>query len=104
MSPNTPDRRPFPKARPGRVVPLDLSCSRLERARLAAGLSIDELWIRYFGNGGTAGAEEFKRFLNGVSWPGSLQFDIVVSALNDRFTEIDVDQPVSYADGSTGRA
>lgn len=79
------------------AVSLDLSSRRLEQARVAAGLSVDDLWIRYFGNGGTATAEELERFLAGAPWPGSLQFDIVVSALNDRFTEIDLDHPVPYA-------
>lgn len=70
---------------------------RLDAARRAAGLSIDQLWIRYFGNGGTATEVEFAEFLASHTWPGSLQYDIAVSALNDRFTELHRNHPVPYS-------
>ena len=69
----------------------------LDGARRAAGLSVGQLWIRYFGNGGSATEVEFASFLAHHSWPGPLQYDIAVSALNDRFTELDRDHPVPYS-------
>jgi hypothetical protein len=60
-------------------------------------LSVDELWVRYFANGGTATIPQFRSFLGDDDWPGTLQYDICVSALNDRFTELDADHPVPYA-------
>jgi hypothetical protein len=75
----------------------ELSSAGLEAARRQLGLSVDELWVRYFGNGGTATIAEFQSFLADEPWPAALQYDIAVSALNDRFGEIDLDHPVPYA-------
>jgi hypothetical protein len=72
----------------------------LEGARLDAMLSVEELWIRYIGNGGTATVPQFRSFLGRDVWPGTLQYDITVSALNDRFGELHADHPVPYADES----
>jgi hypothetical protein len=74
----------------------------LERARRDARLSIDELWVRYFGNGGTATVPQFRSFLGDQGWPSTLQYDIAVSALNERFTEMDANHPVPYANGGDG--
>jgi len=79
----------------------DLAGARLESARREAGLSVDELWIRYAGNGGTASPHEFSSFLASSTRLGQLQYDIVVSALNERFTEMDRNHPVPYSDAST---
>lgn len=69
----------------------------LDGPRRQARLSVDELWVRYFGNGGTATMAQFQAFLGEDRWPGTLQYDIAVSALNDRFTEMDLDHPIPYA-------
>ena len=69
----------------------------LDGARVEARLSVDQLWVRYFGNGGTATADEFRSFLDGHPWPDPLQYDIAVSALNDRFTERNLDHPIPYS-------
>jgi hypothetical protein len=76
----------------------------LETARRDAGLSVDELWVRYLGNGGTATPADFRHFLAGHHWPGALQYDIAVSALNDRFTEMNLNHPIPYSDVFAGRA
>ena len=72
----------------------------LDGARQDARLSVDQLWVRYFGNGGTATATEFRRFLDGAPWPAALQYDIAVSALNDAFTEMDRNHPIPYSTGT----
>ena len=74
----------------------------LDTARIQAGLSVDQLWVRYFGNGGTATADEFAAFLADRRQPGALQYDIAVSALNDRFTEMALHHPVPYSDAGSG--
>jgi hypothetical protein len=79
---------------------IDLSSSRLEQARREAGLSVDELWIRYFGNGGTVTADAFRALLAGSTWSTSLDYDIVVSALNDRFNDLDLDRALPYSHDS----
>lgn len=69
----------------------------LDGARQQARLTVDEFWVRYFGNGGTATSTQFRSFLDGDHWPATLQYDIAVSALNDRFAEMDADHPVPYS-------
>lgn len=98
------DAHPAPPPGDSRSVGMsdDLSSRRLEVARHRLGLSVDQLWVRYFGNGGTATMAEFQTFLADGPWPGALQYDIAVSALNDRFAEIDLDHPVPYSLPSAG--
>lgn len=81
---------------------VDVPPGRLDVARQQAGLSVEELWIRYFGNGGTATVDEFQTFLTEHTWPERLQYDITASALNDRFTEMELDHPVPYSSTHTG--
>ncbi len=71
----------------------------LETAREQAGLSVDVLWIRYFGNGGTATFETFQVYLSGDVVPNKLQYNIAASTLNECFADMDLDHPVPYADG-----
>jgi hypothetical protein len=69
----------------------------LERARSLASLTLDDLWLRYFGLGGDASPLELDGFLAGVIEPTPYQYDIVAQALNERFTELKMDRPVPYA-------
>lgn len=71
----------------------------LEGPRRDAMLSVDEFWVRYVGNGRTASSTEFLSFVADDRWPGTLQYNIAVSALNDRFSEMDLDRPIPYAIG-----
>ena len=75
----------------------ELPSGPLENARLLTGLTVAELWVRYSGNGGSATETEFRSFLEDRPWPDELQYDIAVSALNDRFHEMDLDHPLPYA-------
>lgn len=69
----------------------------LERARIQAGLTVHELWIRYFALGGGAGPSEVAGFLTGPNEPDRRQYNLLVDSLNERFTELDLDRPVLYA-------
>lgn len=71
---------------------------RLDRARLDAGLSHADLWLRYFELGAMSSALEVEAFLYGVIEPSAHDHDVVAHALNERFTECGRDHPVPYAD------
>jgi hypothetical protein len=69
----------------------------LERARVHAVLTVHQLWLRYFAIGGDAGPEEVQSYLTRGVEPGRHQYNLLVDALNERFTELGLDRPVLYA-------
>jgi hypothetical protein len=70
----------------------------LERARRAAGLSHDELWMRYFELGGMSTALQVEAFLIGALEPTAHEHDVIAHALNERFVELGGNHPVAYAE------
>ena len=67
---------------------------RLNVARIDAGLSVDELWLRYFGLGGMS-----TRFERAAQEDRALilhDHDLIAHALNERFVELGGDRPVPY--------
>jgi hypothetical protein len=60
----------------------------LDRARIDAGLSHSELWMRYFELGGMSTAFELEAILVGIVEPSSYDHDIIAHALNERFGEL----------------
>ncbi len=70
----------------------------LEAARQLAGLSHFELWIAYIGLGGSAPPRQLAAFLSGAEHPTASQHDVVAHALNERFTEMELNHPVPYSD------
>jgi hypothetical protein len=74
----------------------------LELARIDAGLSCAELWMRYFGLGGMAAALELEGVLNGALTTSDDDRDRIVHALNERFTELGRNHPVAYSDSPDG--
>ncbi|MBV8159406.1 MAG: hypothetical protein JO265_00635 [Acidimicrobiia bacterium] len=68
----------------------------LENARQLAGITLADLWLRYFTLGGTATESELGRFLRGDMQFGDGQHDVVAHALNERFDDLDMDHPVPY--------
>ena len=79
----------------------------LERARRDLGLSHGELWLRYFALGGMSTAFEVEAILYNALEPSAHDHDVIVHALNERFTEIGEDHPLPYSDnekdGATDR-
>ena len=73
----------------------------LEQARLDTGLSMTDLWVRYFGVGGMSTALEIDAFLYGALVPTAHDRDLLAVALNERFYELGLDHPIPY---STDRA
>ena len=75
----------------------------LERARRDVGMSIDDLWLRYFALGGMSTALEVEAYLLGALLPPTHDHDVLAVALNERFSELGGDHPVPYSgDGPAG--
>lgn len=77
-------------------MPDDASDS-LDRSRKLAGLTQEELWLRYFGLGGFRPMLELEAVLHGALVPTDHDHDVLVHALNERFSELGGDHPVPYA-------
>lgn len=77
----------------------DGAADRLNAARLEAGLTQGELWLRYFGLGGMTPALEVEAILYGVLTTTPHDHDVVVHALNERFTELGRNHPIAYSEG-----
>ena len=69
----------------------------LDQARQEAGLSQGQLWLRYFALGGMSPALEMEAILYGALEPTAHDRDVVVHALNERFSELGGDHPVPYS-------
>jgi hypothetical protein len=67
--------------------PSDLT-RRFHDAFEAADLSVDDLWLRYFGLGGDAGRFEIDAYLNGAIALPPMQHDLLAHAINERLDEI----------------
>jgi hypothetical protein len=54
----------------------------------ASGLTVAELWVRYFAVGGEASELEVDAYLNGAIALPALQHDMLAHAINERLDEI----------------
>lgn len=70
----------------------------LERARIDVGLSVSDLWFRYFALGGMGTALEVEGYLLGALEADEHDHDLLAVALNERFSELGGDHPVAYVD------
>lgn len=69
----------------------------LDQARQDAGLSHGELWLRYFALGGMTAAIEVEAALHGALEPAPHDYERIVHALNERFTELGRDTRIPYS-------
>jgi hypothetical protein len=69
----------------------------LEQGRRDAGLSVAELWLRYFALGGMSTALEMEAVLYGALVGTVQEREVLAVALNERFAELGRDQPIPYA-------
>ena len=60
----------------------------LRRAYGHAELTLQELWLRYFGLGGEAGVTEIDAYLNGLLPIPEKQHNILALAVNERLNEL----------------
>jgi len=72
----------------------------LDVARRDARLTHSELWFRYFGLGGMSTALQLEAILDGALRPATHDQDVIAHALNERFTELGLNHPVPYGDGT----
>lgn len=70
----------------------------LERARRDVGLSIADLWFRYFALGGMGTVLEVEGYLLGALVADGHDRDLLAVALNERYAELGGDHPVAYVD------
>ena len=70
----------------------------LERARREVGLSIADLWMRYFALGGMSTALELEAILFNALVADVHDRDVLIVAINERFAEMGGDHPIPYSD------
>lgn len=61
---------------------------RFRDAFRAADVTVDDLWLRYFGLGGEADRFEVDAYLNGALTLPAIQHDMLAHAINERLVEI----------------
>jgi hypothetical protein len=69
----------------------------LDAYRQEAGLSHEELWLRYLELGGISTGTDVEAILCGVLVPSDHDHDVIALALNERFVELGRDHPVPYS-------
>ena len=70
----------------------------LEQARQEVGLSVKELWVRYFAVGGMCAPLDMEAVLFGALVASPQDRDLLAVALNERFSELGDDHPIPYSD------
>jgi hypothetical protein len=80
-----------------RASPEELHRSALQAAREHAGLTLEELWIRYFALGGEADLMDVDAHLSGLAPLPVLQRDIMAHAVNERLDELISQHKVPYS-------
>ncbi len=73
--------------------------STLERALIGVSLSQNELWARCFGLGGMAMPIEIEAFLLGLLAPSAHDHEVLLHALNERYSDLGPNHPVPHGDG-----
>jgi hypothetical protein len=69
----------------------------LDAARREVELAQSDLWLRYFELGGMAMPSEVESYLLGGLVPSPHDHEVLVHALNERFSELGRNHPVPYA-------
>ena len=70
----------------------------LDQYRRDVGLSMTDLWLRYFALGGMSTPIELEAYLLGALQPTPHERDLVAHAINERHLERGGDHPVPYVD------
>jgi hypothetical protein len=69
----------------------------LEAARVQADISVERLWVAYFGLGGAATRAVMRSYLDG-SGTGVLDYDVLAQAINETYIERGGNHPVPYGE------
>lgn len=67
-------------------------------ARHAAGITQQDLWMRYFALGGMSQPLELEAIVHNALHTTAHDRDLLVHALNERFSELGRDHPIPYSD------
>ena len=81
---------------------VDEALEPLEQARRQVGMSLDDLWMRYFALGGMGTVLEVEAVLFGALVAEPHDHDLLAVALNERFAELGGDHPVPYTGDHPG--
>ena len=74
----------------------------LRDAKMRSALTHEELWLRYFGLGGSANREQLLSYLTADGPLGRGEVNAVVQALNEHFLDLGQGMPLAYVEpGST---
>lgn len=76
---------------------VDQPARTLDTYRRDAGLSHDDLWLRYFELGGMSSAFQLEACLHGALQLSPQEHDVIVHAINERFVELGGNHPIPYA-------
>ena len=76
--------------------------AQLEAARQVSGLSVDDLWVRYFALGGTLPPEALRAFFGGSGTGEVPDPEVLVHTLNESFAEAGLGHPVPYPGETDG--
>jgi hypothetical protein len=68
----------------------------LQTAFEQSDLPLFGLWLRYVGLGGTAPVGDLQAHISGIAVLDTVQHDMLVQALNERFMERELNHPVPY--------
>ncbi|HZB20179.1 MAG TPA: serine/threonine-protein phosphatase, partial [Blastococcus sp.] len=83
-------------AGPGRAFPEDPQLNGLRDAYAHTGLTLEQLWIRYFALGGTADLVELDACIAGLVPVAPDQHDLLAHAINERLDEVVQEHRVPY--------
>jgi hypothetical protein len=84
-------------ARPERTPPEEHQRSALQAALDFSGLSLEQLWMRYFGLGGSADLMDLDAHLAGVMPLPPAQADMLAHSINERLDELVAERRVPYS-------
>ena len=70
----------------------------LEAVRRRLGVDLADVWLAYFGLGGTATAAVIEGYLRGADDLDRLQHDILAQAINEHAMDKGMDHPAPYAE------
>ena len=74
----------------------------LERGRQEAGLSMTELWLRYFALGGNSTPVELEKFVGRAPKRSRHECNLIALAINEHCLEHGCGHPIPYLDEAEG--
>ena len=73
-----------------------MAANALDEARKVIGLSVDDLWMRYFALGGNLVPSEVSGYLHGLFTIDVREHNFLALALNEAFSDLGMCHPLGY--------